>query len=683
MKVNNKRVLICDCEGTMALDAKALAKALGSDDLTINKQLCRAQIENFKDSAATGEPLLIACTQEAPLFLETLANNEMSIRFTNIRENAGWSRDGADATPKIAALLAEAALDIPSGKTVSMESDGEIIILGAGDVAIEAGKQLASRMNPMVLLSDGDDLNPPGRMEFPIFTGTVKSAKGYLGAFQVDLQNYAPATPWSRGRMEFDDSPQSGTSSCDIILDLRGRQPLFNAPEKRDGYFNPDPRNQADVQKAIFEIADLVGEFEKPRYIEVKESICAHSRNEQIGCTRCIDICPTSAITPAGDHIDVDPYICAGCGSCAGTCPTGAITYSLPAGELLLKRLRTVVGTYLDAGGIDATILVHDSEHGEDLIGMMARVGDGLPANVIPFSVNETTQVGLDFLLSVFAYGASQLRLLVAPQKREEADGLITQVDLAAHVLEGLGYDKDRIKVLDDADPSAVEEHLYAIDKFSQIVRGDFLPMGGKTTLIRSALQSLHDNAPRQVNEIELPAGAPIGGLEFNTEGCTLCMSCVGACPTGATQDNPDKPQLRFREDLCVQCGLCRTTCPENVITLKPRVSFKKNVADHQLVKEEEPFECTSCGKAFGTKSSIEKMIEKLSGHAMFADESRLALLRMCDNCRVVEQMHDTNQPFAMGKPRVPRTTDDYLREREELRQKAKKETGQLDSDED
>jgi ferredoxin len=683
MKVNNKTVLICNCEGTMALDAKSLAEALGNDALTINKQLCRAQIENFKDSAATGEPLLVACTQEAPLFLETLANTEASIRFTNIREHAGWTRDGANVTPKIAALLAEAALDIPSGTTVSMKSSGDVMILGASEVAIEAGKLLASRMKPMVLLSNVQDLLPPGRMEFPIFTGKVKSATGHLGGFHVDLQNYAPAAPWSRSRMEFDAPPQSGTSTCDIILDLRGEQSLFNAPEKRDGYFNPEPGNPVDVQKAIFEIADLVGEFEKPRYVEVKESICAHSRNEQIGCTRCIDICPTSAITSAGDHIDVDPYICAGCGSCAGTCPTGAITYTLPAGDQLLKRLRTVVGTYLDAGGFDATILVHDDEYGEDLIGMMARVGDGLPANVIPFSVNETTQVGLDFLLSVFAYGGSQLRLLIAPQKRAEADGLVTQVNLVARVLEGLGYDNGRIEILDEADPSLVEEHLYAIKKLSQVRRGDFLPMGGKTTLLRSALQSLHDHAPSPVDEIELPADAPIGGLEFNVEDCTLCLSCVGACPTGATQHNPDKPQLNFREDLCVQCGLCRTTCPENVITLKPRVSFKRAATAHQLIKEEEPFDCTSCGKAFGTKTSIERMIEKLSGHSMFADESKLALLRMCDNCRVTAQMKDTNQPFAMGKPRVPRTTDDYLREREELRQKAKKETGQSEDGED
>ena len=52
------------------------------------------------------------------------------------------------------------------------------------------------------------------------------------------------------------------------------------------------------------------------------------------------------------------------------------------------------------------------------------------------------------------------------------------------------------------------------------------------------------------------------GAIAIDTEGCTLCLACVGACPTGALQDNPDMPQLRFQEDACIQCGLCRNTCP-------------------------------------------------------------------------------------------------------------------------
>ena len=71
-----------------------------------------------------------------------------------------------------------------------------------------------------------------------------------------------------------------------------------------------------------------------------------------------------------------------------------------------------------------------------------------------------------------------------------------------------------------------------------------------------------------------LPAGAPFGRVVVDVAGCTLCLACVGACPTGALVDNPERPQLSFVEDACVQCGLCQSTCPESVIRLEPRLNF-------------------------------------------------------------------------------------------------------------
>ena len=42
MKTTGKKLLICDCEGTMPLDADALGKACGTDEPYT--QLCRAQL---------------------------------------------------------------------------------------------------------------------------------------------------------------------------------------------------------------------------------------------------------------------------------------------------------------------------------------------------------------------------------------------------------------------------------------------------------------------------------------------------------------------------------------------------------------------------------------------------------------------------------------------------------------
>jgi Fe-S-cluster-containing hydrogenase component 2 len=144
-------------------------------------------------------------------------------------------------------------------------------------------------------------------------------------------------------------------------------------------------------------------------------------------------------------------------------------------------------------------------------------------------------------------------------------------------------------------------------------------------------------------------------------------LSCVSACPTGALRDDPDRPALRFVEDACVQCGLCKATCPEKVITLKPQFDFRATATSARLLKEEEPFCCIRCGEPFGVKSAIERVATKLQHtHWMYKNSpARLDLIKMCDDCRVALVSEESFDPY--GAPdRSIRTTDDYLRERDE-----------------
>jgi ferredoxin len=180
------------------------------------------------------------------------------------------------------------------------------------------------------------------------------------------------------------------------------------------------------------------------------------------------------------------------------------------------------------------------------------------------------------------------------------------------------------------------------------------------------ALRELHRVAPAPVDVVALPAGAPFGAIQVRTEGCTLCLACVSACPTGALSDDPDRPTLRFTEDACVQCGLCKATCPEKVITLTPQLDFRPASADARVLKEEAPFECIRCAKPFGVRSTIERVTAKLAErHWMFQGaDSRLDLLKMCEDCRVIVATEQNLDPHAAPRPAV-RTTEDYLRERD------------------
>jgi ferredoxin len=194
-----------------------------------------------------------------------------------------------------------------------------------------------------------------------------------------------------------------------------------------------------------------------------------------------------------------------------------------------------------------------------------------------------------------------------------------------------------------------------------------FEPMGGKREVLRFALRELHRLAPAPTDIIALPAGAPFGAVEIDVEGCTLCLSCVSACPTGALSDDPDRPLLRFTEDACVQCGLCKATCPEKVISLRPRLAFGDVTVAARVLKQEEPFRCIRCGKPFGVKSTIDRVVAKLEGkHWMYQNSpSRLDVIKMCDDCRVAVVTEEGFDPYGAPARPKPRTTDDYLRERE------------------
>jgi ferredoxin len=587
MDLKGKKLLVCDCNGTMVLDGKALARACGHDHLEVNTLLCRSQLANFEAAVKEGKPVIVACTQEAPLFAEARAEADVDteIRFANIREHAGWSDEGARAIPKIAALLAEAALDLPATPAMSVKCAGMTLIYGRDGTAIDAARQIADRLDCTVLLSKPGNILPPRLADIPIFKGTVVSAAGHLGEFEVVVDDYAAVIPSSRGALRFEVASNGAVSNCDLILDLTGGAPLFPAHETRDGYLRADPNDPVAVQKALFEIVEMVGEFEKPLYVDYNEAICTHSRGNKLGCTRCLDVCPTGAIASAGDHVAIDAHVCAGCGNCASVCPTGAATYAMPTPEVMTERLRTVLSAYSRAGGHTPVLLVHDGD-GEEMLSVLARQGRGLPAHVIPFRVNALGQVGFDFFAAALAYGAAQVRLLAEPH---QPDDLAAQIRLANTMMSGLGYGEGRVSVIDDADADAVEATLYGVKPPEAPERGSFLPVGGKRSRTLLALRHLQGVAPEPVDVVPLSAGASFGTLAIDVEGCTLCLSCVPACPVGALADSPDRPMLRFIEDACVQCGLCKAVCPENVITLQPQLNFAAVAATPVMIKEEEP----------------------------------------------------------------------------------------------
>jgi len=671
-KTSNYQLLTCDCSDTIPLNCKKLAKDLGLDDEPErHHNLCRTQVAKFEQTVSNNpnDKIIVTCTQEAPLFQDIASEiGDVDLSFVNIRESAGWAKSGAKATAKMAALIAESAVEVKPTGLFPVTSNGACVVYGAGQPAVDVAVKLSGRLDVSLILSDPTDVILPASTQFPVYRGNVSRASGSLGNYSLSVADYAAVSPSSKSTLEFGANQKNAEVECDLIFDLSTGSPLTGTSHRRDGYVQVDPANSVGIAEAMFDIVDLVGEFERTMFVGYDKSICAHSRNGITGCSNCIDACPSTAITSDGDGIFVDKDICDGCGHCSSSCPTGAIFYTFPNRDDLVARCQVLISTYLQAGGQNPVLLVHETEHGEALISAMARYGDGLADNVLPFSVHSISHLGHDALSAFFTTGIQSVVLLAPVKKRDELENLKLESDLTNHFLEVMNFGKNvRVQILCEDDPDAVGEALAKIPRVKSPKPQNFIAGKSKRETARLALIKLNAMAPVALEIMDLPEHAPYGSIEVDTELCTLCLSCVGACPANALSDREDRPQLSFKESACVQCGLCKSTCPEDAISLKTQFNFDSSALTPIVLNTEEPLDCVSCGKPFGSKSAVEKVIETLAGkNPMFQTSDQINLLRMCETCRVVSMAELRDDPMTLGTVPKTMTAADILPEDEE-----------------
>ena len=696
------KLLVCDCNRTMPLDAKALGVAM-------HTSLCRQEVGQFLTALGEPEPIIVACTQERALFSELAEQSAKPIvaplRFVNIREIAGWTQEAKKSTPKILALLALAELpQADPVPVVEFQSQGRLLIIGPAIQALPWAEKLGASLDISVLSTEAGLL--PLSRDFPIYSGVVSKLNGYLGQFTVEWNLINPIDPEmctrcgacvtvcpeeaidasfqinlerckshracvtacaGIGAIQFARSDTLRSGEFDLIMDLRTtpRMPMSQTPQ---GYLAPgaDPFEQS---LAAAKLLGLVGEFEKPKYFVYNEKICAHGRNGVTGCSACIDVCSTAAIQSVFKNgqgqVAVNPNLCMGCGACSTVCPSGAMRYnypSVPYQGLQLKALSKTYTTEIARANLAAsapTLLLLSHTAGLQLIESLGRAAhlqaksyEGLPSFVVPLSIENITSTGIDLWLSALSYGFAEVKiLLTGSEDPAYRQALAQQAALGNAILQAYGLNLN----VPETRISMIEAHssddLETVSKaFGLMRKRGALPTLGtpasfglanqKRETLEAVLTYFEKQAktPLPLDGVILPTSSLFGGLAINQAACTLCMSCVGSCPEGALLDNPDEPKLAFLEKQCVQCGLCVQTCPEDALQLLPRLLSVEQRKQKVTLNETSPYHCISCGKAFGTLKMVELMLGKLGTHEAFSGTA-MNRLKMCSDCRVVDMM--------------------------------------------
>ncbi len=515
---------------------------------------------------------------------------------------------------------------------MSYRSRGAVLVIGERTQAVPVAVSLKKRglettvLSPTAELEEGLSIAME-EADVVRVEAAVLEYSGHLGRLRVTVRGrHDPINLAREVGMNRDD--------FDLVLDLGPAfQIMVEVPPP--GYYAAADR--AALDRAVDALPEMVGEYDKPKYFEFNSDICAHSARGLIGCSRCIDACPTAAIRSFDKQIEVDPYLCQGGGSCATVCPTGAIRYAFPPVSHLLDGLRALLRSYRGHGGACPSVLFY-SEWGRKQVAAWA---DRMPESVIPVEIEDVGSVGLDVWMSALAYGAHCVWLLCTEgMPAAISSALDQQLQLARELLSGMGYEADRVAKLSACDEPPTQTLGRA--KGSEEAAA-FAGLEEKRTNIRLALDHLYRYAPKRKRTHALTVPTPFGEVRVDRDACTLCMSCVAVCPARALSDGEDMPKLSFLEGNCVQCGLCANACPEDAIELFPRYAFDPELRDKpRILKEEEPFHCIRCGKPFATLSLMKRMQEKLSGHWMFNDASQRRRLEMCEDCRI-EDMYLTD----------------------------------------
>ncbi|MBB3229877.1 4Fe-4S dicluster domain-containing protein [Halomonas stenophila] len=518
-------------------------------------------------------------------------------------------------------------------ETLSYVSEGHALLLGNERHVRRAARALADTglgslsllfTEPVAAGEDGDDdalLAATDHLSQHSLTRNQRRRlrlAGYLGRFTATLDT--PEGPLDLARL------LAGRAHFDLVIDL-GEAPCLALELPPPGYL-AFPWEDAARDARLAEAADLVGEFDKPRYVQVDGQRCAHAANGQPGCTRCLEVCPADAIASRRGRIEawveIDPYRCHGVGSCASACPTGAIGYRQPTASRQLDTLLGWLAAYRAAGGRTPVVRFLAA-------GTLAEE-DSAAGHVIDIPLEELGAAGHDQWLAALAGGAAEVRLQYHADMPERLTAFLDdQLALARGMLSALGHAPERLVGLTPGD-SAGRDALPALAPLTTTplaLTGD-----DKRARLDQALDRLAELGAPDGRRHALPQGAPYGSVAVSEAACTLCMACVATCPTPALGAGRDAPRLDFREADCVQCGLCEAACPEDAIRLVPGLLADPSRGERRVLHEDAPFACLHCGKPFASAGTIAAIKAKLADHPHFAGEAARRL-EMCEDCRV------------------------------------------------
>lgn len=644
--------VISDCRGTANIDRDAVAESLTVEETVVTGsiQAHQEEIADRIEGAGTDRVLFVAGTDPAVSGLQD-GLLEAGYITDRISPFIGEAQDEDWATAMVAGA-ANAALEgmaIQRDFPADPEPDPEHVVV-VGDPL--AARDLAG-MTDVTLITDGTDLHDVTLPEgVHVLSGSAATLERENGGYEITVERRVTDDCTECGRcmrlypeattavpvqvtertVEPDVCPENAIKPADdpTIERIQATQVVW--PDYNGSLL--DDRWVHGIRTGIAGAVKRAARMRARPEVTVDHSTCAVGTAENEGCSACESACPNDAISISLGHdggVSIEPDRCVACGTCVSVCPTASIeptrVYDV---EATARVVDAALEPMAEAGsgsrfpwGADSTpfgvAFVSEAIAPAFRTTMASRA---VPP-IIPIEVPNVLSVPDAATIYAIARGASGVLLASDPDRA--TDPVQEAAREANRALSDLGLG-ERVRVSYTTDPDNLAGIMAeTVGDTVDSVPVDRVESRSRHTLGFSASASLAAGHGSSAETVAVPGS---GSVSVEEAGCTLCSTCHDACPTNALEQTTDT--LFFDPEACVGCGLCATSCPEDVVSVSQAMAIGDGtIPEREILVEKEMVECKSCGEPFASKDGLDAMRDQIDDDVVEGID-----LEVCPSCR-------------------------------------------------
>ena len=381
----------------------------------------------------------------------------------------------------------------------------------------------------------------------------------------------------------------------------------------------PEPNDNIYRSEQISNYFSSLFPFQVDELVSYDHSICQHgATEEQSGCSKCLDVCPSGAIS-FSTTIEIDHVTCVDCGRCAGVCPTGALQYlAFPDKSFteFFREFQMVPGT---------TVVIGTNEDLHQF--WWKSIGQSFE-NHIFLEYPKTGALSFFHLFFLLAHGAGSIIIFNNTRIPTSLQKVINDTNHIVSLLFGSAERVFTCSLVNGATlPEPSTQPPLTERPYTNL---NYINRRRKIADIFQYLKGYCDT------EISLAADEieDLGTISCDSGACTQCLACLNSCKIEALEADSAALELTWQGALCVGCGLCISTCPENALILRSSsIILNDSYFSPTTIAKAEPMKCRECGKVFGTKKSFEHVMKVLASKNMDKD----GFFEYCEDCRVLK----------------------------------------------